>query len=254
MTRISAALFVFDEAIDPARLRASLRPAERDRHAATTHARRQREYLASRWLLRQHLAAEFDTPPQALAIDYPAGAAPRCVDTTWHLGLSHSGPACLSVVAEAPVGCDIEQHRARRFAPEQLAEHCFHTDEAAALRAAAPANRLADFHRLWALKEAALKARGLGLGSGMKQPCFALRPRLRCTGAAADDGWLFAARDLELAAGRFALAIVTAASDVDISLCCLQPTGTHAARRTALAGHWQIAAHGDPTDDAGRRR
>ncbi|MGN8199229.1 4'-phosphopantetheinyl transferase family protein [Salinisphaera sp. RV14] len=240
MTRLSLALFVFDDAIDPTRLCAALSPAERARHARLPSARRRREYLASRWLLRQHLACIHPAAPRALSIEYPPGAPPRSADTPSHLGLSHSGVACLSLVADGVAGCDIEQVRRRRFAPERYARHCFHPDETAALSMAAPGQRIADFHRLWTLKEASLKARGLGLGSGMARPSFALRPRLACTRPPADGAWSFGACDLQLPAGRFALALAAAAPEITLVLARLRPGRAAVVERELLSPDWQI--------------
>ncbi|MGB7756969.1 MAG: 4'-phosphopantetheinyl transferase superfamily protein, partial [Salinisphaera sp.] len=233
---------VYDDTVDPVRLLAGLDHAERDRHARIASERRRREYLASRWLLRQHLAAELGAAPQAVALEYPPGGPPRSADTAWHLGLSHSGLACMSLVADAPAGCDIERVKTRRFAPERLAAHCFHPDEVADLGAAAPTDRLGDFHRLWTLKESALKARGLGLGAGMTRPSFALRPRLSCTRAPDGDDWYFGAYDLEFPGGRFALAVATARPAATIHLARMQPLSTGGAQHTALELDWQITA------------
>lgn len=241
MTRLSLALFVFDEA-DPAVLLPSLSSSERERHARLPSERRRREYLASRWLLRHHLATELGAAPQALHIEYPPGAPPRSANTSRYLGLSHSESACVSLISDAPAGCDIERVRTRRFGPEKLARYCFHPDEVAALCAAAPTNQLADFHRLWTLKEAGLKARGLGLASGMTRPSFALRPRLSCTRAPTVDDWYFGACDLERPAGRFALAVATPRGDATIHLAGIQPLGADEAEHKALEADWQITA------------
>ena len=245
MTQLSLALFVFDDTVDATRLLAGLSAEERDRYARFGSRRRAREYLASRWLLRRHLARELNAEPRALAIEYPRGAPPRSADASWQLGLSHSGPACLSLVADGPAGCDIERTRARRFAPEQLAGQYFHPEEAAALGTASSAVRVDDFHRLWTLKEASLKARTRGLAAGMARPSFVLRPQLTCTRAPSAGPWFFGACDIECADGRFALAVATPDAKATIRLTRIRPIGADAAQYRTLTPDWQTTAvHG----------
>ncbi|MES1954807.1 4'-phosphopantetheinyl transferase family protein [Salinisphaera hydrothermalis] len=243
MTRLSLAVLVFDDTIDPNDLRAGLSDTERDHEARIVHAGRRREYLGSRWLLRYHLAGEYSIKPKALAIEYPAGTAPRCAHAPGYLGLSHSGTVGLSVLASAPAGCDIEQIRARRFTPERLAGHSYHPDEVAELQRVSATTQVRDFHRLWSLKEAALKAQGLGLGAGMKQPSFQLRPALRCTRARSAEPWFFAAAELEHGKDRFAMAVATRQAAATIDLVALRPDGSNGAQRTALVVDWATAAY-----------
>lgn len=243
MTRLSLALFVFDETVDTNELLSGLSAAEQDRYVALAHDRRRREYLASRWLLRHHLAHECNVAPQALSIEYPAGAAPRCSQAPCHLGLSHSGAACLSLIAEGPAGCDIERIHARRFSPARLAQHCFHADEVTELNRASPSTQVSDFHRLWTLKEATLKAQGLSLAAGMKQPGFRLRPALACTRALSASPWFFAATELERSDDRFAMAIATMRASATIDLVGLRSAGGDGAKRTPLVVDWVTAAY-----------
>lgn len=243
MTRLSLAFLIVDDALDPDALRAGLSAVERDYHANIRHDGRRREYLASRWLLRHHLAGECDIAPQSLAIEYPASAAPRCGQLPYLLGLSHSGASCLSLVATAPAGCDIEQIRARRFAPARLARHCFHADEVAELRRASRDDQATDFHRLWTLKEAALKSQGLGLAAGMTQPSFRLRPALACTRTRDATPWFFATTELERAGERFAVGLATPRRAATIDLVALRPAGMDRVARTSLVVDWSTAAY-----------
>ncbi|MES1935600.1 hypothetical protein C27AD_04567 [Salinisphaera hydrothermalis C27AD] len=236
-------MLVFDDAVHTDDLRAGLSAAERHHEANIVHEGRRREYIASRWLLRHHLAGECGIAPQMLSIEYPAGAAPRCRQGSHHLGLSHSGAACLSLIAESPAGCDIERIRARRFAPARLGAHCFHADEVAELRRLTPTDQVADFHRLWTLKEAALKAQGLGLSAGMKQPSFELRPTLRCTRVRSAAPWFFAEAELESVKDRFAMGVATRQPAATIDLVALRPDGSDGAQRTALVVDWATAAY-----------
>ncbi|HET7313273.1 4'-phosphopantetheinyl transferase family protein [Salinisphaera sp.] len=244
---LKLALFVFDRTIEPAWLLAALSAAERDRYARFNNRKRGREYLASRWLLRQHLAGQLAAPAESLAIDYPTGAPPHCAAGGFYLGISHSGPACLCVISNtAHTGCDIEHIRSRRGDPRRIAEHYFHPDEARALAGVAPALRRADFHRLWTLKEAGLKTLGRGLAAGLRRPRFILRPALRCIEPPAPGDWSFAATEIgveiDSARARFALAVAARTSTLAIEFERLTPADdTGRARRARLNTAWQIA-------------
>lgn len=236
---LSLALCIHDENTDTEALLTGLSPAERDQYAALGRNRRRRQYLASRWLIRRHLAAELDADPRALDIVHRPGRPPSCTATPRRLGLSHSGPACLSLLGETgPTGCDIEAIRERRFAPQRLAELYFDPAESRALHATPPGDRLADFYRLWTLKEACLKARGLGLAAGLAQPAFAVSPYLRCLRAPAGGPWFFGALELALPVGRFALAIAAQSREAMIEAVCFHAAAPGKAR-TPLAHGWQ---------------
>lgn len=240
---LSLALAIPGEAVDAAPLLADLSPAERTRYAARHRDKRRREYLLSRWLVRQHLAAELGAHPSDLEIAYPPGRAPRCADTPRYIGISHSGPASLSLIATRPgAGCDIETIRERRFTPQRLADAHFDPAEARALRAAPPDERLAVFHRLWTLKEAYLKACGLGLAAGLARPAFAVSPDLRRLHTPPADGpWFFGALELALPAGQIALAVAAQGSEETIELTRFYPAAP-GKQRTPLGYVWQTSA------------
>lgn len=76
-----------------------------------------------------------------------------------HFNLSHCARAVLCAVADAPVGCDVEEIPAQLDA--SLLDFCFSPEERGAIRRASrPA---VEFARLWTCKEALLKLHGIGL-------------------------------------------------------------------------------------------
>ncbi len=88
---------------------------------------------------------------------YPLPAPPL------HFNLSHSGDFVLIALSRSgPVGVDVERHR-DDLAPLELGRDVF-SEREYALLVLTPAERQRDFFfDLWSVKEAYLKARGLGL-------------------------------------------------------------------------------------------
>jgi len=135
--------------------------ADRER-AAAMHPRRRAEYLAGRALLRYALeqftgrsapSHELRATPEG-KLECVAGPA---------ISLSHSGDivAC-AVTSAAAVGIDIETRIARTSSAVLAARH--YTPSEADWVAADPERR---FQMLWVLKEAYLKALGVGLSGGL---------------------------------------------------------------------------------------
>lgn len=86
----------------------------------------------------------------------PTGAA-----RGWHVSASHSGPFVVVAVAERPVGVDVELVRAEPPSQPMLVRVLAEGEEA-------PTDA-AGFARLWATKEAYLKALGTGLATPMRE-------------------------------------------------------------------------------------
>ncbi len=87
-----------------------------------------------------------------------------------HFNLSHSGLRAICVLADTPVGCDVEE--AGKYRPE-IAARFFAPVEYQALLAQPEEERDGCFTRLWTLKESFLKATGLGLSVPLD--AFAIR-------------------------------------------------------------------------------
>jgi 4'-phosphopantetheinyl transferase len=123
-------------------------------------------WVAARWALRGVLARYLpEVEPGEIAISLDRDGKPRLREAPDPLrfNLSHSGTfALIAVSGEHPVGVDVEQVRPGRE-PVALAERALEPEDAAAVRAAAPAERGLVFHRLWARHEARLKCVGAGI-------------------------------------------------------------------------------------------
>lgn len=86
----------------------------------------------------------------------------------WQFSLSHSGDWAVCVLADAPVGIDVE--RVRPVRTEALARRYFTAQESALLMSLSAAERQTAFFRLWTAKESVLKAQGAGLSGGLAVP------------------------------------------------------------------------------------
>ncbi|MBX9791564.1 MAG: 4'-phosphopantetheinyl transferase superfamily protein [Pirellulales bacterium] len=88
--------------------------------------------------------------------------------------LSHTrGLACCAVSWSRDVGVDVEDANRREVGPD-VAEHFFSTAEVAELRGHADQEQQRQFFRYWTLKEAYIKARGMGLSLPLDQFSFSL--------------------------------------------------------------------------------
>ena len=77
-----------------------------------------------------------------------------------HFNLSHTPGLAMAVVASSPVGCDVES--TTRPIHSALARRAFSPAYCDRLFALPEPDRPAEFFRLWTLKEASLKALGIG--------------------------------------------------------------------------------------------
>jgi 4'-phosphopantetheinyl transferase len=136
-----------------------------DRHA--------REYLATRALARTALAHYHPLAPQAWRFQLNSHgkptAEPEC-GLRFNLSNSPSLVVCL-IAREAEVGVDVEpRERAAKIA--ELAPNVFSALELTQLDALRGEERLGRALRLWILKEAYIKARGMGLALPLNKFSF----------------------------------------------------------------------------------
>ncbi|MDX3540988.1 4'-phosphopantetheinyl transferase superfamily protein, partial [Streptomyces sp. MB09-01] len=146
-----------------------VRPADRHR------------YLASHLGLRVLLGSHLGLAPQDIRLireDCPCCGGPHgrpaVADTALHFSLSHSGDMAYLALAARPVGVDIEAIPS----PQAVADviNALHPAETAELNALAVERRPVALARLWARKEAVLKATGTGLALGLTDPYVGTHP------------------------------------------------------------------------------
>jgi 4'-phosphopantetheinyl transferase len=162
---------------------AVLDDAERARAARFRFDADRETYRAAHVLLRRALSAL--APPAPARWRFVAGSHGRPeIDTAacpaaagLRFNLSHGrGLVCCAVTRAAPVGVDGECRRPLRDRAA-LAERFFAPSEAAAVHAAEGAGSDAAaerFYAFWTLKEAYVKALGLGLSMGLDRFAFSL--------------------------------------------------------------------------------
>lgn len=143
------------------------------RAEAMRDGRHRARFMAGRARLREMLATLTGGEPAALAFDYGASGKPvlrPTGDTTCaspHFSVTHSGGlALIAVTHVGPVGVDVEQLREVPRA-EAIARRVLGDGAATAVARLRGAERDAHFLRLWTLREAAVKAAGHSIWSGV---------------------------------------------------------------------------------------
>ena len=139
-----------------------LNAAEKARYARYDLARSKRQLLLSRAMLRTVLARYVED--EVIQISLGAHGRPQLVgESDLSFNLSHSRDRVVVAVTRlGVVGVDVE-YAARQRRVEKLIARYFSQREQSALLALPESSRLPRFYALWALKEAYIKARGLGL-------------------------------------------------------------------------------------------
>jgi 4'-phosphopantetheinyl transferase len=205
--------------------------AERDRAARFRFARHRHEFLATHALARTALSQAHPLPPRAWSYALNAHGKPApepCCGLSFNQSNSVDMAVCF--VARLPfspeIGVDVESFaRAESIVP--LASRVFSPAEQAQLAARAAADRPARALSLWTLKEAYIKARGLGLSLPLHSISFLFggEESLRFAADPAVDGnparWRFA--QLDHAGHRIALAVEAAEPLPELEIFAAQP-------------------------------
>jgi 4'-phosphopantetheinyl transferase len=122
-------------------------------------------FIAARSTLRKLLSLYVEVPAQAIVFAYDAHKKPFLNGSSHadiQFNLSHSDDcAVFAFTRRHAIGVDVEKIKARDFAA--IAKRFFSQKETDALLSLPVKGQLAGFHRIWARKEAVLKAIGKGL-------------------------------------------------------------------------------------------
>lgn len=186
---------------------ALLDEGERERMGRFVFEKDRRLYLAAHALVRRALSRRAPVDPAAWRFAAEDGGRPVIAGPApvppLRFNLSHCAGLVACAIAEGrDVGVDVEP---LAEVPRDLIDRICAPAEAAALRALPPAAQPERFFTLWTLKEAYVKARGLGLALPVEEACFELgapgapgapdadAPRFRPGPALDDDpaAWLF---------------------------------------------------------------
>ncbi|MBL9100844.1 MAG: 4'-phosphopantetheinyl transferase superfamily protein [Myxococcales bacterium] len=149
-----------------------MNPEEAGRQARFLFARHRHQFLVARALVRTTLSRYADLPPAAWRFVANGYGRPD-IDPAHGLGdlrfnLSHTDGLVAVAVARGEVGVDVEDTW-RRSHTDQIAEHFFAAGEVAGLRALPGERQHGRFFDLWTLKEAYIKARGMGLAISLQR-------------------------------------------------------------------------------------
>lgn len=162
---------------DPTPHIAVLSPAELTRLERHRGVRRDR-FAISHGATRQVLGGYLGCPPRDVPLACEYGQPPAV--PTLQLSLSHADQLAVLAIAPAPVGIDVESNaHADDEDLEHLADATLAPSELRAFAATAPEQRPAMWLRSWVRKEAAMKARGHGLGDQALCELDVSGPRLR---------------------------------------------------------------------------
>jgi 4'-phosphopantetheinyl transferase len=177
-----------------------LSPEERDKQRRFHFERHRRQYLVSHALVRLTLSRYAPVRPEAWSFVTNEYGCPRVEGGGLGLrfNLSHTdGMAMVAVANNAEVGVDVE-NTGRPGETVALADRFFAPSEVVALRALEVGRQRERFFEYWTLKEAYIKARGMGLSIPLDQFAFELQPgqppRISFDPRLVDepDGWQFA--------------------------------------------------------------
>jgi 4'-phosphopantetheinyl transferase len=156
---------------------ALLSAEERERHRRLVLPRNRHEYLVAHALLRVSLSRYADIEPSDWVFrtnpyGCPEIESPRVVPPI-RFNLSHTDGlvACICAI-DRDVGVDVENAQ-RRIATDEIAEASFSQEEVRSLQSQPQALRPERFFEIWTLKEAYIKARGMGLSLPLER--FSLR-------------------------------------------------------------------------------
>jgi 4'-phosphopantetheinyl transferase len=214
-------------------------PDERVRHDRFVFAADRRLFLQTRGMVRTMLSRYTGVPPESCTFDVAPGGRPSLSGAAAAAGIdfnvSHTrGLIALAVASNVRatdehgltrIGIDVEG--IERPWLEGVPDRFFAPAEAAALEALPPAARQVRFYEYWTVKEAYLKARGLGLALPLDGFVIAFpdqwRPAITFTSIAdRPERWqLFLAQPCE--AFRLALAIEREGRDVPVVMRELAP-------------------------------
>jgi len=157
-----------------------LAPEEAQRHQWFAFPRERHQYLVTRALVRTTLSRYADVRPEAWQFRTLSGGRPEIVRNAGvpplRFNVSHAhGLIALAVILERDIGVDVE-NTDRRGGTLEVARRFFSAAEAEALGRLPPEEQRARFFDLWTLKEAYIKARGMGLSIPLDRFSFHLEP------------------------------------------------------------------------------
>lgn len=174
---------------------------ERRRHARFVFAEHRQQFLVAHALVRTVLSRYAEVPPEAWQFEFNSYGHPSIARShglphlRFNLSHCHALAAC-AVTSGQEVGVDVEDIQ-RRGNHLSIPQRYFSPLEVARLKSLEPHEQNEAFFAYWTLKEAYIKARGLGLSLPLDDFSFDLQPgrppRISFSPRIEDDpsGWQF---------------------------------------------------------------
>lgn len=138
----------------------------------------QKRFIAARSMLRICLGNYLALPAAEIPINYTATKKPYIIHNVRsgvHFNLAHSDDlAVLAVTSAHEIGVDIEKVQATFR--ESVAQRFFSEEEYQQLNSLPPSEQAAAFYRIWARKEAIVKAIGKGLTYPLSSFTVSIQP------------------------------------------------------------------------------
>ena len=168
---------IFDEILE------QVKEQRRSKVLRCNNKQEKRRVLLAGWLLRKAIES-VGLDYEKVEISRTEKGKPYLVSyPEYYISLSHSGIYAICVIADAPVGVDVEGQERRLLLSdnterlETVARKCLTTEEYEHFCTVDETRRRDFFLRMWTRKEAVSKAEGLGLGmdfSKISEPeeCF----------------------------------------------------------------------------------
>ncbi|MBK8258244.1 MAG: 4'-phosphopantetheinyl transferase superfamily protein [Polyangiaceae bacterium] len=150
-----------------------LSPEEREKERRFYFQRDRNRYVVTRALVRTVLASYYQVKPTHWVFDTNTYGRPMLINAPTtspplSFNLSHTDGLIVLAVAREGVGVDAENW-VKRKAPIELAPRYFSSVEATDLARLPPSEQAERFFWYWTLKEAYIKARGMGLAIPLDQ-------------------------------------------------------------------------------------
>jgi len=141
-------------------------------------AMHRRRFINARATLRSILSHYLNIIPQKIQISYSETGKPYLPGAELHFNLSHSHELALfAFTYQTTVGVDLE--KIREDYNEDIAQRFFSAQEYEIFSKLLPQEKLIDFYRIWAGKEAVVKALGQGIGFSLASFTIPLEPKIK---------------------------------------------------------------------------
>jgi 4'-phosphopantetheinyl transferase len=134
---------------------------EKEKASQFLRGRYRKKFISSHGAIKKILSLYLEKPPNDIGISYEKLGSPRILSSNIWVNWSHSGDLALLVLSSGQVGIDVEQER--EIINADLFARCFLSEsELSALRTVGQDEVHENLLRYWTVKEAAVKALGLG--------------------------------------------------------------------------------------------